>query len=212
MDRLVELLTEYPTVVFTSLLAFCLAWWIVSLVVSGADGDFDADTDADVDIDGGDSISHSLGRVLQVGTIPLSLACTLLVFVAWAVSLVGQMVIDNLDPTGAAKVLLGLAVIGIALIAGAYGLKVISRPAARLFVTELAPGRHDSLGATCKVRSVTDRGVLVDAEVLTGPTKGSIVRVSAPVGQFRRGDVALLVDVDERDVFTIHPLDPQLHP
>lgn len=214
MDRLVELLTEFPTVVFTSLLAFCLAWWIVSLVVSGADGDFDADVDGDADLDVGnaDGFHHSIGRALQLGTVPLSLACTVLAFGAWALSLMGQMVIDALDVTGVVLVLLGLVLIVAALAFGVVLLKAVAKPAARVFVTETAPGRHDSVGATCKVRSITETRQIVDAEVLTGRTKGSIIRVTAPAGQFARGDLALVVDVDERDVFTIHPLDPELHP
>ncbi|MFN0027825.1 MAG: hypothetical protein ACKV2O_11700 [Acidimicrobiales bacterium] len=43
MARLVDLLGSFPTVMFTALLVFCLASWLVSLAVSGLEGDAEFD-------------------------------------------------------------------------------------------------------------------------------------------------------------------------
>jgi hypothetical protein len=69
MNRVVELVSSFPTVVFTGLLAFCLVYWLLSLVISGLDGsgEVDADSDFDADFDGdvgngsghGGSVSHA---------------------------------------------------------------------------------------------------------------------------------------------------------
>jgi hypothetical protein len=199
MRRLVELLTEFPTVIFTSVLAFCLAWWIVSMIVSGADGDFDADVDAD--------------HPLHLGNLPLSLACTILATFGWSLSLLGQIALDALNLTGA---LLVIAAIGLGIVALGFGFKmlaVLAKPAARIFVSEAAPQRHASVGATCRVRTTHVTESFGDAEVLTGETKGSIVKVRSHDHDFTRGDLALLIAFDEsNEAFTIAELDPHLTP
>jgi hypothetical protein len=76
MKRVIELLSSFPTVVFTAVLAFCLVWWFISLVVSGADGTGETDVDGDVDFDGdfgsgghpgGHSVGGPVGHVGHVG-------------------------------------------------------------------------------------------------------------------------------------------------
>jgi hypothetical protein len=201
MKRLIELLTEFPTVIFTAVLAFCLAWWIVSIVVSGADGDFDADLDADVD------------HPLHLGHLPLSLACTILVTFAWALSLLGQIALDAFVLTG---VILVAGSIALAVASVAFGLKmlgILAKPAARIFVSEPAPHRHASVGASCRIRTTHVTDSFGDAEVLDGPTKGSLVKVRSNGHEFARGDVALIIEFDERsEAFAIVEHDPHLTP
>jgi hypothetical protein len=67
MNRVIELVSSFPTVVFTAVLAFCLVWWIISLVLSGGEGgnDGDADFDVDPDVDGDVEFGrgHAAGHV-----------------------------------------------------------------------------------------------------------------------------------------------------
>jgi Protein of unknown function (DUF1449) len=77
MNRVLELIGSFPTVVFTAVLAFCLVWWIISLVLSGGEGgndgdaDFDVDADADVDVDVDTDVElshgHAAGHVQTTG-------------------------------------------------------------------------------------------------------------------------------------------------
>jgi hypothetical protein len=63
MKRVIELVSSFPTVVFTAVLAFCLVWWIISLLLSGGEGGNDGDTDFDVDTDAEFGHGHAAGHV-----------------------------------------------------------------------------------------------------------------------------------------------------
>jgi uncharacterized membrane protein len=127
--------------------------------------------------------------------------------------LLGQIALDALNLSGAVLV---VAAIGLGLLALGFGFKMLAllaKPAARIFVSEPAPARHTSVGSSCRVRTTHVTDSFGDAEVLNGATKGSIVKVRSQDHQFARGDIALLVDFDERtEAFTIVELDPHLTP
>jgi hypothetical protein len=196
---MIDLLTSFPTSIFTGFLVFCLAWWLITLLVAG----LDADADLDVDGDG-------LGEALGFSSVPLPLALTLLGFGAWSMSLVLQLVLRT-DDTGAVAVGSAVAIIAAALVVGLGFLKLMSKPLGRLFHTEHAPTRASTVGATCKVRTLTVTTGFGDAEVTTGPTRGSVVKVRAADGRFVRGDLAHIIDYDEAtEAFIIDDLDESL--
>jgi hypothetical protein len=71
MNRVIELVGSFPTVVFTAVLAFCLVWWIISLVLSGGEGGNDGDTDFDVEgadgVDGADGLDADVDGDVEFG-------------------------------------------------------------------------------------------------------------------------------------------------
>jgi hypothetical protein len=189
-------LSSFPTAIFTGILIFCLAWWLITLLVAGLDAD------VDLDADGPD--------FLGFGHMPIALALTLLSFGAWAASLVLSTQIDDVDAAGIGTVL-GIA--AAALVVGAITLRVLSRPLSRLFHTEHAPERAATVGATCKVRTLHVDERFGDAEVINGVNCGSLIRVRAGPGQFHRGDLAHVIDFDEAtESFTISELADELRP
>ena len=142
----------------------------------------------------------------------MPLALTILAFGGWAVSLVLQYVLGD-SSTARLTAAVGTVVLIASLSSGFLLLRSLRRPVSKLFETEFAPDRHQAVGSTCKVRTlvVTDR--LGDAEVLTGPTKGSLIRVRADEGRFSRGDVAVIIDYDQQtEAFVIDDLDEMLRP
>ena len=62
MSEFVELITAFPAVVFTALLAFCLAWWLVATVAGIGDG-VDSEPDADGALD-------DIGDTLGISAVP----------------------------------------------------------------------------------------------------------------------------------------------
>lgn len=204
---MIELLSHFPTSVFTGLLVFCLTWWLISILVSGLDAD--ADTDADFD---GDGVGDHIGKALGLGAVPLPLALTLLAFGGWAASIVLQSLLATTD-TPALALGTALAVLAGALVAGLVVLRLSAKPLSRLFRTEQAPSRSAAVGAMCRVRTLNVTSSFGDAEVLSGPTRGSIVRVRAADGRFGRGDTAHIIDFDEQtNTFVIDELDDVLRP
>jgi hypothetical protein len=254
VDRVVDIITTWPTIAFTFLLAFCLVWWLLSLVVSGLDGDFDTDVDAHGhggavghagqtsaghaghghtshaghgdghaghgnghgdghghghghgDGHGGGGVLRHLVQLVGIGSVPLSLALTVLSFGCWSTSLLLSVVVG--DRLGA-PVRLGIG--AVALVAGFLLSGLFARWTAPVFALTSGPTRADGTGARVRVRTLYVDPSFGDAEVLTGPRKNAIVRVRAPEGEFVRGDEGLIVAYDEAtDSFSIVALDEVL--
>lgn len=224
MNRVIETVSSFPTVVFTAVFAFCLAWWLVSLFVSGIDGSGEADVDADVDtdfdvdsgdVDAGDELATKMARALHVGEVPLSMSLTVLSFGAWASSGLAQLVLDDIAKKGkwgsGLRLIVALAILALGVFVGGLLLRVFAKATKPVFVTTLATSRHSALGATCRIRTTNVTASLGEAEVMSGENKGQIVKVRTDRGDFVRGDVAQLVGYDEdTGAFTIVELDPVL--
>lgn len=206
MKRVAEVATTWPTLGFTAFLAFFLVWWVLSLAVSGIDG---ADIDAD-----GDGVSDDLfgkvGHFVGIGSVPLSLGLTILALAAWSVSLLAQLVIRG-HVAGGVSFALAIAVSLAAVWIGLLFTRRVAGWCAPIFDFHGGPRRGDAMGARVKVRTVHVDETFGEAEVLNGPRAHSIVRVRAPAGEFKRGDVAMIVDYDEmKDTFALVPLDDVL--
>lgn len=206
MQRVVELASSLPTVIFSSLLLFCLAWWAVSIVVSGADGaDSDVDGDAEGDLFG--RAAHSLG----MGSVPFALGLTVLSFGAWASSLLLSLAADALAVDGLASLGVAVVIVAAATVSGVWLLRRFARATQPLFTTHTAPSRSDNIGAQVRVRTTVVTDAFGQAEVLTGPLRGAVVKVRATEGRFRRGSVALVVDFDTAaNAYEIDELPPEL--
>jgi hypothetical protein len=187
-----QYLTSFPTAIFTVLLVFCVAWWVMSLLFSAADfGTDSGDGGGD-----GDGIGDQIGRVLGSGPVPIPLAVTILAFAMWASSLVLQAIVAD-DDSPRLGVGIALLVIAVAVAVGLVVVRQAAKPLRRLFHTEAAPSRRDAVGSICKIRTVTVAAG-GQAEIVNGGLRGSLIAVrAASGGPFQRGDHALIVDYDD---------------
>src|SRR5262245_7003585 len=94
MSEFVELITAFPAVVFTALLAFCMAWWLVATVAGIGDG-VDSEPDADGALD-------DLGDALGISSVPPAIGLSIISFVGWVVSLAVTAAVQAADLGGAA--------------------------------------------------------------------------------------------------------------
>lgn len=153
---------------------------------------------------------HYMGSAFATSYVPLPLAFTVLSAGAWAVSLLLQFAFSG--SSGKVATATAVLVLVAAIAFGFLLLRIVRRPFGTLYETEFAPGRHQSVGATCKIRTLVVNARMGDAEVLSGPTKGSLIQVRAEEGRFTRGDIVLVVDYDEgSEAFQIDELDELFH-
>lgn len=209
MSEVLELITSMPTVIFTVPLIFCFLWFLLGFIASGFDigeGDFDVDLDGDGDID---AFEHLAGA-LHLGALGLPLMLLMLSFGAWAASLLFSVAMRQTG-AGNALTIAGGLVLGV--VVGLLFVWKVGGVIGRSLTTEQAPERSAAIGCMCKIRTVEVTDSFGDAEMITGPMRPSIVKVRAPAGQFRRGDVALVVDLDPvRDAYWIAEIDEQYQP
>jgi hypothetical protein len=212
MSDFVELITAFPAVVFTALLAFCLAWWLVALVAGVGDG-VDSEPDADGALD-------DIGDALGISSVPPAIGLSVISFVGWIVSLGVMAAVRAADVSGGVLAAAGVIALVVAFVVGVLIARPIAKRAAPLFVTELAPSEREAIGAYARVRSPglddDDSGPPGEVVVTSGPLRGANFRAKASPGRhYARGATVHIIDADALDgrlVVTVDDVPHELAP
>ena len=211
MNSFVELITAFPAVIFTGLLAFCLAWWLIATVAGVGDG-VDSEPDADGALD-------DIGDALGISSVPPAIGLSVISFVGWVVSLAVTAGLRASDAAGAVLAAACLAGVVVAFAVGVLVARPLARRAAPLFVTELAPSERQAIGAFARVRSPEiddDTQALGEVVVTSGALRGATFRATAGPGRrYTSGATVHIVDVDGHDgqlVVTVDDVPPELAP
>ena len=209
MSDMVDLMVSFPTVIFTVPLIVCFLWFLLGFVASGFDigeGDFDVDLDADGSVD---AFEHFMGA-MHLGALGIPLVLLMLSFAGWATSLIFAVVMKSAGVGTTATVAGGLA---LGMVVGVLFVWKVGGSVGRALGTQAAPERSSAVGCMCKIRTVEVTERFGDAELLTGAMKNSIIMVRAKAGEFKRGDVALVVEHEpDRNTYFIAEIEEQYQP
>lgn len=154
----------------------------------------------------GGSGSHHHGGVLDrlgLGGVPVTVAVSLLVAIAWFVSLAGTVLTSGAPARG--------GVFAVALAAAWAGTRTVVRPLSRLFPEDRPVTRGDFVGRVCVIRTGRVTADFGQAEVAAedGSTATVQVRTTAETPGLTAGRTALIFDYDEeREHFLVAPFDP----
>ncbi len=189
MSEFVAAALGFPTALFSFLLVVVVGYWL--LVIFGA-----ADPDA---LDSGEDLLPGLGGV------PATVTLSLLVALAWFVSLAGSVLLHR----SGWPAVLSIAVLLIALVAAWLGTRLLALALRPLFANGPQASRTNFIGRLCVIRT---GGVALDfgqAEVTAADGSSAIVQVrqtgDAPL---RAGSTALIYDFDaDGEFFWVTPAD-----
>jgi hypothetical protein len=225
MSDFVELIVSFPAVVFTAMLVFSLAWWLVSFLAGGLDVDgVDADgldgggvdvdgLDGGGDADAGNGEGDLGGRVaatLGAPGLPLSISFTIISFGAWVASIALTAVARAAGLSGPLLVAVGAGAVAVSVIAGVRFARVVARPLAPVFTTLGAPSVGDAIGSLARVRSiVVDDGAPGEVLVTTGPARSTVLRARAEQ-TFHAGAIVHVIDRDDDGVYVVTAVDPTI--
>ncbi|WP_433086979.1 hypothetical protein ACQP1P_14665 [Dactylosporangium sp. CA-052675] len=164
----------FPTVLFTVLLAVVIAYWLVVLL-GGADTDL---------LDAGAGL---LGAPIAVGL-------SVLVPVAWFVSLAGSAVVRGALPR--------VAVLLVALAAGWLAARLAAIPLRRLTPATGGDSRTAFVGRSCVIRTGTVTESFGQAEVTADDGSSAIVQVrQTGADSFAAGSPAVIYEYDRDGEF-----------
>lgn len=191
MREVLDASLEFPTLVFTALLAIAGCMWLLSLV--GA---------IDLEIDAADGLLDDALEPLELSEVPATVLLTLFALAGWFVSVLTSVFL--LDELSGTTLVIWSIVVGVgAAVAALAAVAWLSPKLARIFVTTTAPSKRALLGRIAEVRSATvtesaGRGEATwpDGTVSTVDLRTTAGAGVAP-GELKRGDHALLVDWDE---------------
>jgi len=182
---------EFPTVVFTAILAIVACLWLLSLV--GA---------IDIEIDAADGLLDDVLEPLNLSEVPVTVMLTVFGLAGWFVCVLSSVFLLD-SRSGTSLVVLSI-VIGIGSALVAVGVVAwIAPKLALIFVTTTAPSKRELLGRIAEVRSatVTDTAGRGEATWPDGTVSTVDLRTVAGTdvepGELQRGDRALLVDWNE---------------
>ncbi|NUU23481.1 MAG: hypothetical protein HOV68_18520 [Streptomycetaceae bacterium] len=199
MGEFVAAVLSFPAMVFTFALVVVTAFWLCVLI--GA-------IDHDAFEHGGSSDAFGLGGV------PLTIAVSLLVSLAWALSVVGGVLLGRTDLSSAAHAALATGVLLLAVASAWTVTRVLVRPLRHLFPDEPGPSRHDFVGLTCVIRTGwVDLG-FGQAEVTARDGTSALVQVrQTGMDELGSGSTGLLYAYDDAgEFFWVAPFDAALDP
>ncbi|MEV7779899.1 hypothetical protein [Kitasatospora sp. NPDC088351] len=157
---------------------------------------------------GGDDAGHHGGTVagLGLGGVPVTVAVSLLVALAWFVSLAGSAL-----TSGAVE---RAGVLVVALAASWTGTRLLLKPISRLFPEDRPATRGDFVGRVCVIRTGRVTADFGQAEVTADDGSTATVQVRSLTDEpgLAAGRTALIFDYDaDGEHFLVAPFDPA-HP
>ena len=201
MGAFVEATLAFPAGLFTFLLFVVASYWVfVMLGVTDLGGDDSGNMDPDVSMAG---VLTAAG----LGGAPVSVVATVLIALAWFLSLAGGVLLQQVPPWAPHSLLSGLVLMGA--VAGAYaGTRAAVAPLRR-WNDDPAASRHDFVGLMCVVRTGSVSRDFGQAEVTAPDGAASVIQVRV-VGQAcgTAGWTALIYDYDAgREEFWVAPIE-----
>ncbi|TDC47857.1 hypothetical protein E1281_25585 [Actinomadura sp. KC345] len=201
----------FPTALFSfSLLVVALYWALVlagglgiDLLGGGADADAGAGT-ATEDGDAGDGPATGMFAFLGLGGVPATVVLSLLIVLAWFVSLTGAALADG--------TVVRAFVLVAALIAAWGGTRLIVLPLRRVFRRPAEASLRDFVGLPCVIRTGRVGPDFGQAEVTSADGSSAIVQVRQPATDvavageaegtsLTAGSTALIFDFDPAGQF-----------
>ncbi|QKW18183.1 hypothetical protein HUT16_03100 [Kitasatospora sp. NA04385] len=195
MHGFIETALGFPTALFSFALLVVIGYW--GLVLLGGLG-------VDV-LDGGQGVDTHGEVPAHPGWdgAPATVVVSLLVSIAWFVSLAGSALTEGLPARA--------AVLAAAVGSAWAGTRALVRPLARLFPRERAARRHDFVGRICVVRTGRVTGDFGQAEVRAEDGSTAVVQVRSRGEEpgLTIGRTALVFDYDpDGEFFLVAPFDP----
>ncbi|MFU8872813.1 hypothetical protein [Micromonospora sp. SL4-19] len=189
----------FPTVLFSFLLLVVVGYWL--LVLTGV-----LDLGDDLDVDG---VPGGILAGLGFGSVPSAVVFSLLVAVAWFVSLAGTVLLDGLGLGAAARIAVSFGVLLVAVLAAGLVTRLVAVPLGRLFPAGTESSRQAFVGSLCTIRTGRVTADFGQAEVAAADGSTAIVQVrQAGAEPLHAGSSALIYDYDvEGEFFWVMPAD-----
>lgn len=211
MGEFIDAALGFPTALFSFSLLVVAAYWTLVLL-GGLGVDFlgagtDADTGAGAgaeDGDPGDGVVAGGLAILGLGGVPATVVLSLLIALAWFVSLAGTAL--------AGGAVVRALVLPVALLAAWLGTRLAVLPLRRVFQSPATASLRDFVGLPCVIRTGRVGPDFGQAEVTAADGSSAIVQVRQPAGDvpvagaaegtgLTHGSRALIFDFDSAGQF-----------
>lgn len=206
MNEFLSASAAFPTVLFSAALVVVAGFWMLVLLGAAEHDAFDGDTGAGAD-----------AGMTGLGGVPVTVAVSFLVAIAWFVSLAGSVPLRRSGLSGGAYAALACAVLLAAALVAWVVTRGVVRPLAKLFPDEPGPSRQDFVGSTCTIRTGRVDTGFGQAEVAARDGSTAVVQVRLTdkdaANTLAAGSTGLLYAYDDAgEFFWVAPYDTALDP
>lgn len=202
MNEFLQTALTFPTLVYSAVLAVCVAYWLLAATglvdIDGPDGLLGIDSDA-ADTTGAAAMLSKMG----LSGVPVMLVLTVLSFVGWIGTYYLQLLVINPLPAGF-RIPIGIVVVVLVLVPGLLVTSMLLRPVSRLLLKLRPPVQMSILGRTAIVRTPS-----IDADygqaAVDDSGAGLILQVRHhEPDRFKRGDRVVLIEyLDDQHAYRV---------
>ncbi len=206
MADFVDVVIQFPTIIFTVALAASFIFFVLTTLLGlGGEGGFDLDFDVGGDVGDLDADPGGLFESLGLAGIPLAVTATLVSLFAWFSSLVLMSLVG--DRSTAVLVGIGFVVLVVALGIGFIAASFFSRPMSRIFNATGSRRRGDLSGQLCTVTTLKVTEDFGQAEVADASGGSHLVQIRCgDDNNLTAGDQALIFGLDTAtDAYLVSP-------
>ncbi|HEY5849304.1 MAG TPA: hypothetical protein VIT62_00850 [Lysobacter sp.] len=203
MNAFLQTCLTFPTLVYSIVLAVCVAYWGLAATglvdADGPDGMLGGDGDSDGEAAG---VAAMLSR-LGLSGVPVMLVATVLSFIGWLGTYFVQLLVLQHLP-GALRIVVGIAVAVAMLVPGLFATSLLLRPLSRLLLKLRPPADPSIIGRTATVRTPSVDAGYGQATVDDGGA-GLVLQVRHhESGRFKRGDRVVLIEyIDAQHAYRV---------
>ncbi|PIE41871.1 MAG: hypothetical protein CSA47_02445 [Gammaproteobacteria bacterium] len=207
MNEFIVLITTFPVIVPTFLLAVVSLYWLLVLIGTldmeffDIDVDIDSDTDASIDDSGG------LGAFLAnwgLTGVPFSLVISLMVVLIWLICAVVMSLLSPLLPLSVLRWVVGAGVLLAAFMVTIPITARLIRPLRTFFRAHVAINKDSLTGRECVVKTLTVRENFGQAELTDGEAGLLLDIIADEPNDISKGDTVILLEYDaERDSYWV---------
>ncbi|WP_455212617.1 hypothetical protein [Kaarinaea lacus] len=203
MADFLNIVTSFPTVVFTVLLGVIFVYWLLAILGAVDIDMLDLDVDADVSSVGG---LTGLLSTLGLSGPPVTVILSVLIVSSWLVSYFASAYLLVLVPWD-----MLYEFIGAGLLVGSFVVSIpvtaqLIKPLKSLFKVHTAKSKSQFIGATCKITTMEVTDKFGQAEIDDGEA-GIIVSVRANTPNvLSKGDKAVVTSYDQnKNTYVVVP-------
>lgn len=200
MGEFVDAALSFPAVLLSFLLVVVIVYWLLVLL-----GTFDIEIFSGADDDGVGDGDGGFFDGLGLGGVPVTVTLSVLIVVAWFVSLAGGVLLGDLG--GVVGVLAGAGVLVLGLFLGLLAARLVATPLRGLYASGPEASRGDFVGRECVIRTGRVSGDFGQAEVTAADGSTAIVQVrQTGEHELTVGRRALIFDYDiDGEFFWVAP-------
>lgn len=207
MEQLIEVASQFPTVIYSTLLGIVVVYWLVGmlgLVDLGFSTDVELDVDADVDI----SVGGLTGLMLTFGLtgVPFTLVISIITLICWLISFYSQFYLLTWLPDGWLYYLMGALSSFVIFLISLPITAIIIRPLKGMFNSVETATSHQFVGKEAAIATGTVSETFGQARIFNDGAEILLdVRCSAEHA-LKMGDKVLIIEyVQENHAYIVAP-------